>query len=451
MQLIYSITIPFLLGLGIALLISKKNTLLNLALSYPIGLGILGFIMFVLGIVRIPLNVINISIVAWLVIVLLFIFSLRKPETKRLGFQFPSWKPRSLPAGAKRAKEGLFAGFLILLISLKVIYIFFEAMLKPVFTWDAWARYALVAKAIFIDQSFLTKFVIERIEDYPLLIPLNQAFIQMVKGSTNDVAIKIISRMLLLSLLGILYYGLRSSLNKTKSLFIVFLLTTLPLIVFHSITAYLDLPLTVFYAAGTIFMFLFIKQKDQKDLIICAILLGLAVWTKRAGLYLAAINTTILFGYLLMEYKEKLMDEIGPFLNFSIILAAISLPWIIYSKIVAPAHYYTVQAVAENFSGDFFTRTPIVISIFLDKMFHSANWQLSFALLVLVLVFFFKKIKKEKIFLLAIILANLLTLIFIFQFTDAHKSLLDGTLLNRVMMPMMPIVLFFCGLVVFEE
>lgn len=423
MQLIYALLVPFLLGIALFLLVYKKASLyLALAASYPIGCGILAFIMFLLGIARVPLNLTNISIAAWGVIILFFVFV---AIGKRGSISSPSLQFRPID-------------FLLLsLIGAKVAYVFAEAMIKPVFTWDAWSRYAAVAKFIFIDHSFLTPISTRVMEDYPLLIPLNQSWIMFCEGYWNDLAIKIISPILFLSLLAIFYWGLRRSIGRTMSLFFTFLLSTLPFMVFHATTAYLDLPMTVYYSAGTIFVYLYLKNKEGKDLLLAAIFLGLGIWTKRAGIYLAGIDSIVLLGYLAIENREKLWDT----LQYFIVLALIGLPWVIYNKLVAPSHHYTLQTLASpnpNFS-DF--------TLFFDKMFNSANWHLAWILLVLAMVLFYKKITKEKTFLLVVILLNLAALAYLFLFTGSHQYLLDGTLWNRVMMYMMPVVLFFSGLI----
>lgn len=435
MQLAYSILIPFLLGLGLFLIIYKKTPLyLALAVSYPIGIGIITFIMFFLGIMKIPLNLFSISIAAWLFITI-FITILYKSRPE---------------ASFKLDSTSLLQLALLLLIFLKFFYVLLEAMIKPVFTWDAWSRYAVVSKAIFIDQSFLTDYVIKRIEDYPLLITLNQTWILICQGYWNDISIKIISPLLFLSLLAIFYFGLRKLLKKTTALFFTLLLSTLPFLVFHSTTSYLDLPMTFFYSAGTIFLYVYLKNNNEKDLILSAILLGLGVWTKRAGIYLTGIDTLVLIGYLAFKYKDKTMEYLGPFFKYLFILIGMTLPWIIYNKLVVSAHYYTMESLI-IINPDFLSRLPNVITLFTSKMFHSANWHLTWAIFIIVLIFWFRKIKKEKIALLTIILINLLVLIYTFIFSGSYQYLLDGTVFNRVMMYMIPVVLFFCGLMFSNE
>jgi len=430
--MIYALIIPFLLGLSVFLIVYKKPPLyLALAAAYPIGIGILAFIMFLLGLAGIPLNLINISVAGWGVIVVFSVFII----IGRRGFE-------SSPSFQFRPIDFL----LLLLIGAKVAYVLLEAMIKPVFTWDAWSRYAAAAKYIFFDHSFRTPVFARTMEDYPPLVIFNQAWILFCEGYWNDIAIKIISPLLFLSLLVIFYYGLRRFQERTTSLLFTFLLSTLPFIVFHATTAYLDLPMTFYYTAGTIFLLLFLKDKNPQDLLVSAIFLGLGIWTKRAGIYLAGIDSIVLLGYLAIENREKLWDT----LQYFIILALIGLPWVVYNKLVAVSHYYTVGDLAAV-NPDSFSRLPDLLGAFADKMFHSANWHLAWALFLIALVFFFRNIKKEKAALLAIIVLNLLALIYTFMFTGSYQFLLDGTLFNRVMMYMVPITVFFVGLLAFKD
>ncbi|MFC1496433.1 ArnT family glycosyltransferase [Candidatus Margulisiibacteriota bacterium] len=431
MQLIFALLTPFLLGFGFLRFFMSAWILF--ALAYPVGIGILGLIIFFLGILKIPLTLINIASLAWLMIILLFSLSYKK-KLFPLTFPLPAIKSFS------PVEWLLFFG-----ITFKVIFVFFEALIKPVFTWDAWSRYALVAKIIYYKQGFMGNFALQRMEDYPPLIMFNQAWIFICDGAWNDTIIKIISPLFFLALLAIFYYGLSKSLDRSKALGLTFLLSSLPLLVFHSTTAYLDLPATFYFSAGFIFLFMFLRENKNSDLIISACLLGLGIWTKRAGIYLAMVSILI----YLVNFKQLKKTEI---IKFICIIFLLALPWLIYSRIIPIQHYWSVAQVAAETKVDLQNRAPLVIKVFIAKMFFSANWHLSWALLVYAMLFYRERIfsNYKWTFALAISICLILFLC-IFMFTDGFKYIIDGTLLNRVMLYIMPLVLFYSGLIIFED
>jgi len=136
-----------------------------------------------------------------------------------------------------------------------------------------------------------------------------------------------------------------------------------------------------------------------------------------------------------------------------IIFISISVPWLVYSQAQTPlgtirqifgkAEVIPSPTVAQ---APLIDKTDIVFSTFLRKLFLYADWHLLWLLFSITLIFFYKKaFSKPLIFLLAIILLDISALFVQFRFGASFTWILDGTLLDRLVMNYVPLVLYFCA------
>src|SRR3989339_20080 len=135
-NLLIVILVPFVFGLLLfsALINDEQPEIGSLeasALAFSIGLGGVTIIMYLLSLLNFSLTLMNILAVVVGISVLLAVFC-RKPATKRRGFPPLDWQ------------EWLLTG----LIFIKIVFVFFSALVKPVIDIDAILYYSIVAKGI---------------------------------------------------------------------------------------------------------------------------------------------------------------------------------------------------------------------------------------------------------------------------------------------------------------
>jgi hypothetical protein len=105
---------------------------------------------------------------------------------------------------------------------------------------------------------------------------------------------------------------------------------------------------------------------------------------------------------------------------------------------LAPATAQPLPALSERISSS--------LGIFGRKLFLYADWHLLYLLFLITLIFFYRKsFSQPTIFLLAIIFTDILVIFIQFQSEGMYRWLLDGTLLDRLMMNQAPIILYFCA------
>ncbi len=459
-NILIMLLIPFVLGLFLlSLFLQKGSTQLNfwekLALAFAVGLGFLTIIMFILAFLRIPLTfwsilgattLITAAITSYLIKAKTFCLSLNEIKAS-LRISNP--------------KFNLFEYVLICLISLKVVYVFFETLVKPVIDVDAFQQYSIIAKAIFYKKTFLLPYLTQFMGDKPPLPFLAQGWVFLGLHTIDDAILKILSPVLFLCLLTIFYGVLRRYYSRTYSLLFTLLLSTLPFLVFHVATAYADFPVTFYYATATIYLFLFMKEFAQENkeksyayLIVSMLLLAITVYAKKAGIVLAGVNLFILLLYLLTYRKNMVKPDIKRFFVAFLIFIISIMPWIILGSmgtiitvIKSLAGVEIQGAVGPAVAGDTLSdKITTIYSIFSKKLFLYADWHLLWALFLAGLLFFYKKsFSKPLIFLLMIIFIDLLALFVQFGTGETFRWLLDGTLFDRLIMNEVPVVLYFCA------
>ncbi len=454
-MLIITLLVPFILGLAVFFAVIGKDHqnyqfIEKLAASFAIGIGILSILMFILARLNIPLTFIHIIIVAGLltsILGLIAIFRVRAiptkiPKTKDPGYKFLEY-------------------LLFFLISLKVIFVFFTALIKPLVDVDAFQQYSIVAKGMFFDKTFLLSYLEPCMGDKPPFPYMTQAWTFISLGQINDALSKIFYPFLFLCFMVLFYSALKRKLSRFFSLFFTFLLSTLPFLVFHASTAYADLSITFYFSIGTIYLFLFMQeaktQESFPDLFLAMLFLGLTIWIKKAGLVLVAINFAVFSCFI---FKEKLFakDNLKKMVSAFVIFLIIALPWISYGKMQSLVTISKSMVGIENPNAAITKTNEISLidklgttaAIFSKKVFLYADWHLLYLLFFITIIFFYKQVLKN-IYLLTIVLADLFIIIVQFQSGEMFRWLLDGTLLDRLLMNQAPLILFFCAQVIAQN
>ena len=443
LKLLFSLLIPLLLGWTIVALVLTKETaaaaIERLAWSWGLGTVFLTSIMFVLLCLKIPLTFINIMIPVAIYLTMSLAVIVKK--------HYPLFDPEE-----EWGTLSLLEKLLLIAISGKVLYVGFEALIKPVVAWDAWTSWAFKSKIFFFNNVPLISYFRDYpigIVDYPLHLPLLETWIFNCLGTWNDQLVKVIFPIYFLSLLLAVFYGLRRLTNRYQALLFTFILSALPLLTYHATIEYADLLLACYFACGIILLYLWmVKQKDG-FLWLSALFLGCLPLLKKEGLLFLIIAPGILLYYFVIS-RSNISWEGGrrKFVLFVTICLLIPAPWFIFKKVM------DIRALSGQTpylpAADVLAQRLISIGqIFIKKMFVEGNWNILWFIFLLTTLIYFKRIINSTArFLFYIILISIGILIVIYLLTDSFAFLLDGTTLNRNMLTLVPIVVFFIALII---
>jgi len=452
-MILLTLLIPLILGLFLLSTINYKQGRLaeKLALSFMLGLGILVIIMFILSLLNLSLNLIDLTIAVAILILLMAKARISPlPQGEGIiGVRAFQLKSLSLP------KLDWLEWSLLLIIGLKLALTFFFALIKPMIDVDAFQFYSIVAKGLFYQKNYFAPYLTQFMFDKPPFPFLAQGWVLISANTMNDCLLKIIGPVLFLCLLVIFYSCLRKEISRTSALLFTFFLSTLPFMLYHATTAYADLYISCYFAVGGIYLYQAMKEKASSlnYLLIAAVCLAITVWTKRGGLVLSLV---CFFVYLIFSLinKTNLKNSLLALLTFILLI----LPWLILGKaglfidlfrltigqiISSPAAISTAQEMGP------LPNTAVIIAVFSKKLFLYADWHLTMALFIVSLVFFFRRaVSQPAVYLLAIIIFCLSSIFIQFGSIGMFRWLLDGTLLDRLVMNEIPLILYFCGIVI---
>lgn len=319
-------------------------------------------------------------------------------------------------------------------VVLKVLYSFFEATVKPVTAWDSFVFHLLKSKAFYIAKAVNPK-IFDYIGGgvgYPLNIPLNVSWIYECIGTWNDAIGQIVFPMFLLCLVVIFYCSLMRYASRLQALAGIFILVSLPLPFFHSTISYLDLPVAVYSACAAIFLYNYLRSGNPRYVLLASVLSGIGIWTKNEGQMYFAINAVIFGIFMLMENPDK-PKKIAALLAQYVLIPPIVffLPWTLFKSLNYIA--FSLQlGRAEHIN--YLERVVPVFNVCFQKLFIDGNWNIFWFIFVLVVIFRFPSIIKERSsLLLAIILSNVL-FYYIYYLTASsgiYGWVFDGTLICR--------------------
>ncbi|MFC1568426.1 hypothetical protein ACFL37_01865 [Candidatus Margulisiibacteriota bacterium] len=435
-KLILGLSVPLLVGYCLVALILKKGTsspaLERLAWSFGLGTAFLTLTMFFLVLLKVPLTVVSVAVPCFVFvgIALSIILKQRYPvfNLSDLGLaRLKTWQARVLFSA----------------IVLKVLYVFFEALIKPVVAWDAWTSWALKSKMFFVDNVPLISFFRDHpvgIVDYPLHIPLLETWLYNCLGVANDQLVKVIFPLYFMCLLIIFYYGLRRLVPGLPALFFTFVLSALPFLAYHATIGYADFPVAFYYTSGLLLLYLWMEKQDKSFLLLSVLFLGVAPWVKKEGILLLSVAFLISFLFLFFKRGTRGFREWGRPLIYFIVPVLISAPWAIFKKIIGISANVDQTPYLPAFDV-LVQRLNGISRIFFEKMFFSGNWNIIWLVFVMVAVIYFRKIlASNSKYLFLSVFFNLGMLVAIYLFSHNYRYLLDGTTLNRNMLTFIPAV-----------
>ena len=462
-NLILTVLIPLLLGYSVVSLLYKEKLpfLERAALAWGFGIGLLGIEMYILSLFGVKLNLRSVLFPTVLLtgICLAFVIA-----GKKTIFGLKNLAPfiKSLGAPAKELDWRFYLEkTLVLMIGLTVAYVFFDALVKPTIEFDAMWRQGTIAKIIFTTGQVTTEQARTVAGPHPYLNPLAQAWVYMGLGYWNDALGKIVFPLCFTSLLFIFYFRLRAQTSRLSALIFTFLLTSFPLIILHAGNAYSDLMQTFYYSAGAIYLLSWFKENKAAWLFTSALFFGIGNFVKQSGIPLWGASVIVLVLYLMFEKPKETKTAL---IGFALTLL-ISAPWLfsknsfLYSMFasltakIAPAATSGAPLAAGNAAAAA-TANPALSDLFYHlgrRMFSYADWQILWFVFIIASVLGIRLIWQSYLkYALLLILINLAMIIYSFCNPGSYQYLVDGTLVNRLMMYQVPFVLFYCAIIMSE-
>lgn len=297
-MVVLALAAPFALGWLAAAALLRGDTeaglLERLSCAFPLGAAVLAMELFLLGLARVPLA-------PWPVLAIVFGEVVVAALVLRgLGIELlPARRSQGAgqtargPAGVER----LAAVLLGLWICAKLGSVLFEAGLRPIWAWDSWSNWSASAKLFYHSQGllldepaeyFFGRGVASRIPGYPPLNPMLQAWMCLCLGSFDEVLAKLWTPLYLVSGALYLYAASRRVVGLLLSLTLVVALLSSPLLSYHAVEAYSDLPLSI-YLLLSLGCFIQAVQGRWSAWLLSGVFCGCALFVKDEGVLFAPL------------------------------------------------------------------------------------------------------------------------------------------------------------------
>ena len=323
---------------------------------------------------------------------------------------------------------------IILLIIIQLIFLFSNALSRPVVTFDSLAHWSFKAKVLYYENrvDFNPESNIYLVGgghiNYPWLVPLMQFWLHNILGEYNDLLINLIFVFYFISILVIVYYFIKEYLSRFYSMLFVFFLSSMPLFFYHGFNAYADQVLSCYILTGFIFLYYWFKQLDNKSLILSSIFFSIALFVKNeAIIFIITGLVAIVFYLLIKKIKIKIL-----FYYIVFVLLPVT-PWLIFKLI----HDLGVNSIESNNIGFH----PEVFKFIAQAMFIAGSWNIWWFIVVITIILNFKYIIKNKTLLSGwlFLLISFSGFIILYLFTDQYHFVIDNTAVSRNILTLIPV------------
>ncbi|MCS7070165.1 MAG: glycosyltransferase family 39 protein [Anaerolinea sp.] len=231
--------------------------------------GLIALIMFWIGLLNIPLSAAAILILYAAVAVLGIVLRLRTG-----GLTCP---PSGLPRSSGRR-----AVLLIALVTGGAAL--FNGLYWPFKTDDALGIYQPQAAQIYRTGALIPLTGADSLyRAYPMLVQFNYAFVYFAAGWEHEYAAKLVPTLLALGGLIAVYELARLIRSPRAGWLAVALLALMPAFPRWASSGYVDLPMATYYALAVLFTLRGLRG-DGRAILLSAVWIGLAAWTKNAAL-----------------------------------------------------------------------------------------------------------------------------------------------------------------------
>jgi 4-amino-4-deoxy-L-arabinose transferase-like glycosyltransferase len=337
----------------------------------------------------------------------------------------------------------------------KILFVLYEGFFLPEHTSDSWEHWSLGAKFLYYEKGlaldpsnehfFGTGYL--KVQRYPLNVPLMQVWSSICVGEAHEIYMKVWSALLFVSMVGLLFCALRRKTTTTTALLASFFLSTVPLLTYHALTAYADLPLS-FYALGGLICFWDILDARQSGpikgprgmLVLMGTCAALCAWTKVEGLfYVAAFSVSLMLYSLINKIPLKRgIAYLAP-------LALITAPWYVFLLFIGvPISYGEERMLEEAIAkGIHFEVLPLIA----EQVLFSANFNIIFPALLLLTVLGCRSIVRSGLaYLYTVVLTVMVMFLALYLGTESYRWVMNLTAVNRNILTFIPMMFYLAAL-----
>jgi len=429
----------FTLGYSCVSSISLKTKFLyRFGLAFPIGFGINSIIVFLLDVLKIPINNLILILSVDLVLSVIFIlvtFFIQKPKVTDIknAFQWKEFLPINL--------AWIFIVAAILFVAYVIIY---KTMFWPVSSYDSVHGYDFIAKVIkqegtFNNSIFNKDFLLSSVRSYyPPLVPLNLSLAYLA-GFTNT---KIVMALFFASVIIAFYALLTLKTSHLGAAFFTLLLIITPEYAAFSALSSPNPPCTYYSAFGLLSFYHWYKSDQLRWYFIGLLLIVFALWTRTETIIFAASSGLLVLIKAIQKKNLKLLLIYG----FAVIMILVA--WQLYLKFVLEAT--NPQPIIKHFIFDI-DRIRRMMSQVFRVTFNTSYYGLAVYIFLGMIVLNIRNIIKEQDHLLLLGLIFITWVLYLLIYHQIDTEYLPGQVgwirdgYRRGFFYFLPLMFYYCA------
>lgn len=191
-----------------------------------------------------------------------------------------------------RRRQNALRPALLLFLAVHVLLVAVTAIGHPLHIWDSWVNWSMKARMIFLENGITPALYTDASRivthlDYPLLVPLSEAWFYVWLGAPDDRFAGMPSVCFYLALTGICYsavYG--AGVGRTTALAASVVLASISFVGGLAGIVFADVQLACFALIAAVYLIQWLQGGPPGALAIATLGAGLMAWTKREGLVL---------------------------------------------------------------------------------------------------------------------------------------------------------------------
>jgi hypothetical protein len=317
--------------------------------------------------------------------------------------------------------------------------------------WDGVAVWGLKAKAAFVDGGFPDQYFHDLSRqwshpDYPLFVPLAEAWVYRCIGQVDECAVTLLFVAFYVALVALFYGGVRrEGFTATFSLGFTAALATVPLLRAQAMSGEADVPLAFVVFAGTLSLYGWLRRGARSDLVLAAVLSALAAWVKKEGSIHWAVNLLAIVVLGTMIGRSRRDVAVGVTLFLFAYLAILG-PWFAFLSVPPGAGDFVVDLTSLHRG---LARIPVIVGGLVAELMAVRQWGALWLLVAAVTITWSVKLRHDvsRVYLLVAALLPLVVLCgaYVFSIWDPFTRHIE-TSLYRIVLHGMPAAVFLAAL-----
>ncbi len=245
----------------------------------------------------------------------------------------------------------------IVLIQVAVaVWVATHSLLRHGDAWTVWSPKARLFALGRLPRGYFTSHVWSTHPDYPLNLPLAEAPFFRLPDPLGLTLASLVGAGCLVALLLLFYAGMARLYDCAMAALATAAMALVPPMAVLAGYGYADVPLALYGGASALYLLLWWRCRQPRDLALMGLLAGGAIWTKKEGLLMAVLLLLALIAGEAARRQAPRRARALAVLGATAAAALLPLPWLVFSLVAHPV------------GRDFLPVTPAVFVAHLGRL-----------------------------------------------------------------------------------